>query len=803
MRFFFIYLIVVVSLYTPTETLAFDNLADIARYAQSLPEFPPNESFNPYHPEFNSFNRDHKVTYFESLLAMFGFKKSFNLNIGHLSQKLHNITDVRELEGCLDDFVQKFYITGRTNWFIWGPLYGAFHSLVRTLQYLESKKIIDNTLKIVDPESYFIFSGNIISYSPYAVETLYLLLTLLEKNPDRVVLLREKSAVPSKLYNLKNELEVRFNLPVEKIEKELERFSNTLPLIFYLIGSEGEIVRISNSSLDPSLFNETQWAYFFEDRANGSFKIKDIELSAKKIDIKTWIKLYAASEVPHNIDQLRYAKQDGIQIWSLFSSATELFKTMFNFHYDSLVVLTTGKYFLSWRLGLVSQDLDGKRGFVNNRLFNVETGQEIFSLDPEERIEYFEQQILLAKIAEQKSHEICQLGNNKSEQAGQESPKEAAVQGNILAIGNSTDFSKVLKEWSDYLKSGLLLPIDRVNNQGGIDGTKIQLIFLDDEHQPKLARANVETFLKDFKADILLGANGTATLDAYIDLVKEKKVLSIFPNTGSFRDPTISYLLHFGPSYKDEGYAVTKYVLEATNFDRFAFFYQKDGYGADLLEGAKKALANSGNRTIMEVSYDPFSVDVVEQAKKIKEFKPDVIAFFSLSLITQKLVSELGTDFVRGRLFMGNSRLGDQSFMKFLTRQGVKIIMPQVVPDPQTSQIKLVQDFREFARFQKVPFEQAALMGYIEASLFLDMMAKMGKPFSKDRFVEAFEAIHDYDFKGMKFNFDPNTRQLSQVIWLDTGSGDWIEHKIEAEKKQLDNKQNEANDKNVMQEEHT
>jgi ABC-type branched-subunit amino acid transport system substrate-binding protein len=760
----------------------FDRLSDVVQYAQNLSEYPPYDLSSQGYPLFNSFNKSHKNTYLNQLLTFFGFKK--DIDIEQFSKKLHRLVNQRELDGYFDDFVQKFFTNDQIDWYLLGPLYGAFHSLVRVLQELESKKIIDNNLKIINPMNNFVFSGNVTSYSPYGIETLYLLITLLERNPDQVFLLRDKGASPFRMDNIKDELQERFNVSSASIEKNIERFLNTLPLAIYIVSSEEDILRISDSS-EYSLLQEEQWAYFFEDKMNESFKIKDIEPSSKKIALKTFIELYTVSKSTDQLNRLHYTKRDEKNSWDLFSSPVEYFKNTFNFHYDSFVVLTTGKYFMNWQVSLFAQNINTMDGFRKIRMFNVSSGQEVYSFNQNERIEYFKEQIQLAQEVEQAYRKQCNIAETASMElvSAKKDSERSEKQENVLPIGTSTDFSRSLKGWSKLLQKGLGLAIDNVNSNGGIDGTQIQLIFLNDAYDPKLTRINIETFLNDFHADMTLGSNGTANLEAYLDLIKEKKVLAIFPNTGAFRDPNLTYVLHFGPSYQDEGYAVTKYALGRSNYERFAFFYQNDGYGLELLAGAKDALKGIADKEVIEISYDPMTADVSEQIRQIREFKPDVIAFFSLPTVTQNVIRQLGAEFLHNKLFVGNNRLGDRGFANFLQEQALTVIIPQLVPNPKTSDTALAQEFREIARAEKVPIDAISLMGYLQALLFLDILKNIKRPFTKERFVTAFESIHDYTFKGLKFSFDPKKRQLSHVIWIDAGDDNWIEQKIDTASK--------------------
>lgn len=777
MKYYVLYILFLTSPFLEAVSI-FDNLSEIVKYAQSIPEYPPYDQLSQEYPLFNSFNKSYKGGYFNRLLRFFGFKK--DIDVEEFSKVLHRIINQRELNGYFDNFVQKFFTNDQIDWYLFGPLYGAFHSLVRVLQELEAKKIIDKSLKIINPMHNFVFSGNVASYSPYGIETLYLLITLLDRNPDQVFLLRDKGADSFRMYNLKDELQERFNVSSVSIEKNIERFSNTLPLAIYIISLDGDVLRISDSQESP-LLQEARWSYFFEDKMNKSSKIKDIEPSIKEISLKTFIELYTVSKSTDQLNRLHYVKRDEQNSWDLFSSPVEYFKTKFNFHYDSFVVLSTGKYFINWQVSLFAQNINTMDGFKKIRVFNVSSGQETYSFNQNERIEYFKEQIQLAQEVEQAYRKECNVAQTASMElvSSKNASGRPEEQENVLPIGISTDFSRSLKGWSKLLQKGLSLAINNVNSNGGIDGTQIQLIFLNDAYDPKLTRINIETLLNDFHADMTLGSNGTANLEAYLDLIKAKKVLAVFPNTGAFRDPELTYVLHFGPSYKDEGYAVTKYALGKEDYRRFVFLYQKDGYGSELLAGAKEALKGAVGREVVEISYDPMIADISEQARQIREFKPDVIAFFSLPTVTQNVMRQLGAEFLRNKFFVGNSRLGDRGFANFLQEQAITVIIPQSVPNPKTSETVLAQEFREVARAEKVPIDATSLMGYLQALLFLDILKNIKRPFTKERFVKGFESIHDYTFKGLTFSFDPQKRQLSHVIWIDAGNDNWIEQKID------------------------
>lgn len=380
-------------------------LAHVEQYAKTLPEFVKSESHDEFKPIFNRFNSAHKIGYGTRLLSLFGFKQYMDSR--DFVSTIKRITRARELEGNFGDFVCKTYITDTTNWFMWGSLYGAFHTLVRTLRYLRESRIIDDALRITQADTYFVFTDSIESYTPYGLETLWVLLLLLEQNPGKIFVLKTMTAQTdaAKRYNILEEFSVRFAQDAQELDHLLRKFSNTLALALYLISANDTVVRIS-ALQDPSILNDMYWSYFFEDRVKGCFKIKDIEQSDETISFASSIHLQHAAPIGQKLSRLQHI-QGSTHIWKLFSIPLDPFKSLFAFHYDAFVELVTEKYFSNWQLAVWSHDLTKTEGFKKVRAFNLESGKIVFSLNPQERIDFLEQQIAAAQEKQQEIEQRC------------------------------------------------------------------------------------------------------------------------------------------------------------------------------------------------------------------------------------------------------------------------------------------------------------------------------------------------------------------------------------------------------------
>lgn len=105
----------------------------------------------------------------------------------------------------------------------------------------------------------------------------------------------------------------------------------------------------------------------------------------------------------------------------------------------------------------------------------------------------------------------------------------------LIKIGDLSSYSAGAA-WSQTIKDGLAMALEEINEQGGINGKRLDLISRDDGGSPSEAlRAADEMFLRD---DILflIGANFANTELALSDYAKRNKRLfiSLVPNSDEF-----------------------------------------------------------------------------------------------------------------------------------------------------------------------------------------------------------------------------------------------------------------------------
>ena len=351
-----------------------------------------------------------------------------------------------------------------------------------------------------------------------------------------------------------------------------------------------------------------------------------------------------------------------------------------------------------------------------------------------------------------------------------------------LEIGSTLDLSKGVKLQGRAVKAGIDLRLKEEREAN--DYSILRVVIVDDEYTPTVTRREIESFLER-GIDIILTPVGSPTLESYLDLVKEGKVLVLFPITGApiFRKPDLKYIAHIRPSYKTEGEILTKYALDTLKARKAVMFYQEDAFGQGLLDGGQELLKQRGITDWLEVPYKRNDVNFKRQIAAITKYDPDTILFFSTTTAAQELIRQMGIQVVSNKKMLANSDFGEKLFLSFIREKGLKVIYLNVVPNPQKSDLPIVQQFRDAAKKYDALVDTFTLESYIATDLLLDIVHKIEGAVTKEKIIGAIEKIKNYNYKGLRFDFNPETRTLSSTFWLYTGGPDWQVLEIKPNKK--------------------
>jgi ABC-type branched-subunit amino acid transport system substrate-binding protein len=161
-----------------------------------------------------------------------------------------------------------------------------------------------------------------------------------------------------------------------------------------------------------------------------------------------------------------------------------------------------------------------------------------------------------------------------------------------------------------------------INDQGGVNGRKIEFISLDDGYSPPRTVEQVRKLVEQEQVLLLAGTLGTPTNTAIHKYVNARKVPHIFVNTGATKwgDPkNFPWTMGFNLNYQAEGAIYARYILDNKPDAKIAILYQNDDYGKDYVEGLKHGLGEKAKTMIVaETSYEVTDPTIDSQIVTLK-----------------------------------------------------------------------------------------------------------------------------------------------------------------------------------------
>ena len=197
-----------------------------------------------------------------------------------------------------------------------------------------------------------------------------------------------------------------------------------------------------------------------------------------------------------------------------------------------------------------------------------------------------------------------------------------------IKIGNTAPYSGPLSNASPIPLSQAAY-FKMVNEQGGINGRKINFITYDDGYSPPKTVEMTRKLVEEDEVLLLSGSVGTPTNSAIWHYTNEKKVPQLFPATGAtkWNDPNgHPWTMGFFISYQAEGRIYAAYILKEKPDAKIAVLYQNDDFGKDYLKGVVDGLGDKADAMIkIKTTYETTDPTVDSQIVQMKAAGCDLL----------------------------------------------------------------------------------------------------------------------------------------------------------------------------------
>jgi branched-chain amino acid transport system substrate-binding protein len=222
------------------------------------------------------------------------------------------------------------------------------------------------------------------------------------------------------------------------------------------------------------------------------------------------------------------------------------------------------------------------------------------------------------------------VGCGRDEGGEGEGGGEAADPGitdTTIKLGGSYPFSGPASGYGT-ISRGANAYFQYVNDQGGVNGRKIEFVTYDDAYEPQRALTNARRLVEQDEVFALFNTLGTANNLAIWDYANQQEVPHVLVATGA-SDWGADIQAHpwtigWQPNYVTEARVYAQYLKENKPDATVAVLYQNDAFGEDLLGGFEEAIKGTGIRIVDRQSYEVSDPSVASQVNKLAASGADV-----------------------------------------------------------------------------------------------------------------------------------------------------------------------------------
>ncbi|CAG9177359.1 Leu/Ile/Val-binding protein [Cupriavidus laharis] len=341
---------------------------------------------------------------------------------------------------------------------------------------------------------------------------------------------------------------------------------------------------------------------------------------------------------------------------------------------------------------------------------------------------------------------------------------EPGVSKTAIRIGQSAGVTGPVAGSVKEQIEGAQVYLRTVNGNGGIAGRRIELVTLDDGFDAKRTPDNVRKLLQDEKVFALFMVRGTPQNESILPIIAAEKVPLVAPLTGAItlHRPVNRYVFNVRAKYQDEVARAINH-LATSGMTRIAIVHASDGFGKDVYEGFDIALQARGMQPAASASFSRPMGDISQQVATVNKAEPQAVLVIGSGSEAARVIRDLRKAGSQAQFVTLSNNAAD-SFIKELGEDARGLIITQIVPGMNSSQMTLASEYRSLSRQQGVEPSNAGMEGFMSAKVLVEGLRRAGPDLTRERLVAALENLRDYDLGGILISYSPARHTGSSFV---------------------------------------
>ena len=349
---------------------------------------------------------------------------------------------------------------------------------------------------------------------------------------------------------------------------------------------------------------------------------------------------------------------------------------------------------------------------------------------------------------------------------GNKKPANGAV-----SIGAILPLTGEAAKYGASSKNGIDLAVDEINKAGGVRGSKLSVIFEDDQGVPAKGVSGFQKLATVDKVPAVIGAMASSETLAIAPMANKSRVVLLSPMSSN---PSITksgdYVFRNCISDLTEGSEMAKYASGKLHVKKAAILYINNDYGVGLRDVFRKNLVKLGGQVVASEGFAQAATDFRSQLAKIKALNPDAVYVVGYNEMIQifKQAKQLG---LRTQ-FLSTIMLNDPGLVKQTGGASDGAILTAWAYDPQSKDRAMQSFVSAFKNRYGAEPDVFAAQAYDAAKLIAKAISDSGA--GAEDIKKGLYGIKNYPGASGTTSFDSNGDVSKPLRFLRVSNGTFI-----------------------------
>lgn len=226
-----------------------------------------------------------------------------------------------------------------------------------------------------------------------------------------------------------------------------------------------------------------------------------------------------------------------------------------------------------------------------------------------------------------------------------------------------------------------------INDQGGVDGHKIDFISLDDSYSPPKTVEDVRQLIEEDQVDFCFQTLGTPPNSAIAPYLNRKKIPQLFVGSGASKWSDYKkypWTMGWQPNYRTEAQIYTKYLLKTVKNPKLGILYQNDDFGKDYPTGVRDVLGDKWDKIVVKnASYETTDATIDSQIAELQSAGANTLLVAAIPKFAAQSIDKVYDLDWKPTFFMTNVSISVGTVMRPAgPEKAVGMISTQYLKDP-------------------------------------------------------------------------------------------------------------------------